>query len=295
MRPFSFDIDGPVFAMDHGGHGDPIVLVHGLGGSHSNWEAIAPSLAAHGRVFALDLAGFGRTPPAGRRSTVDANQQLLHGFIDLLASGPVTLVGNSMGGLITLLQASRHPETVERLVLLDPAAPAWAPTRLHRPWAVTMVTNLIPGLAGMLVQAYERSRDPEQRVKEGFHLIAHDPSGIPRHVWQRHVAMAAERKTHPWAIPAYLEAYRSIVPALVPRRYDRHLAAVEAPTLLIHGREDGIVPIMGAERIARRRPDWTFVPLDGVGHVPMLEAPIRTTEILLRWLHDHSTDVAARA
>ncbi|MFY9588857.1 MAG: alpha/beta fold hydrolase, partial [Actinomycetota bacterium] len=77
------ELDGPVHyaAWDGPSEGPTFVLVHGLGGSHANWMSVGPALAERGRVLAVDLAGFGRTPPAGRRSTIGANRRLLHRFI----------------------------------------------------------------------------------------------------------------------------------------------------------------------------------------------------------------------
>ena len=71
------DVEGPVYVADFGGDGPVMLLVHGLGGAHLNWMAVAPQLAAHHRVYALDLPGFGRSPLAGRRSTIAANVDLV--------------------------------------------------------------------------------------------------------------------------------------------------------------------------------------------------------------------------
>src|SRR5690349_14433892 len=100
------DLDGPVHYVDHGGPaGAPLLgCVHGLGGSHANWSAIAPLLTDRYRVIALDLAGFGLTHGSPRSATVTENRLLLHRFLAEVADGPVVLVGGSMGGLITAMQ-----------------------------------------------------------------------------------------------------------------------------------------------------------------------------------------------
>src|SRR5712692_7938224 len=98
MRSRTVDLDGPLHFADFGGSGPTMVLVHGLGGSHVNWMAVGPALAARARVLAPDLAGFGRTPLAGRSAHLRANQGLLDRFLDAVADGPAVLVGNSMGG-----------------------------------------------------------------------------------------------------------------------------------------------------------------------------------------------------
>jgi pimeloyl-ACP methyl ester carboxylesterase len=98
MQQRIVDLDGPVHYADFGGTGRPIVLVHGLGGSHVNWLGVAPQLAAHGHVLAIDLAGHGRTPSLGRTARVDDNRRLLGRFLETVVGEPAVLVGNSMGG-----------------------------------------------------------------------------------------------------------------------------------------------------------------------------------------------------
>ena len=117
------DRDGPVHYVDYGGsaEGPLMVCVHGLGGSLVNCAAIAPTLSKTCRVLALDLAGFGRTRSHGRSPTVHANRLLLHRFLTEVGGYLVILVGNSMGGLISVMQNAARPETVDGIVLMDPA------------------------------------------------------------------------------------------------------------------------------------------------------------------------------
>src|SRR5262249_51496041 len=119
------DVGGPVHYRQWDGPADgpTFVCAHGLGGSHLNWALVAPGLARRGRVVALDLSGFGLTPPAERGTGLTANWRLLDGFMRALELGPVVLVGNSMGGMLALIQAAHHLETVGRLVLVDAAFP----------------------------------------------------------------------------------------------------------------------------------------------------------------------------
>ena len=93
------DVDGPVHYADYGGpsEGPLLVAVHGLGGSHLNWAAVAPHLVGRCRVLAVDLLGHGRTPSAGRRPDVDGHVAMVDGFLRLVADRPVVLCGNSLG------------------------------------------------------------------------------------------------------------------------------------------------------------------------------------------------------
>ena len=119
------DLSGPVRYLDFGGPADgpAIICVHGLGGSAVNWTAVAPLLTGTCRVLAPDLAGHGLTQSLGRGTDVASNRALLHRFVMSVTGGPVILMGNSMGGMISLLEASAAPAAVAGLVLVDPALP----------------------------------------------------------------------------------------------------------------------------------------------------------------------------
>src|SRR5437867_11908454 len=99
MRSRTIDLDGPVHYADFGGTGPTLVLVHGHGGSHVNWLAVAPVLARRARVLAVVLAGFGRTALGERSAEMNANWVLVERFLDAVAAGPAGRVGNCMGGL----------------------------------------------------------------------------------------------------------------------------------------------------------------------------------------------------
>src|SRR5512140_2959820 len=123
MKLRTVDLDGPVHYADFGGEGRPIVMVHGLGGSHLNWMSVGPALARSARVLAPDLPGFGLSPPGRKGVSMAAARQTLARFIQEVAGGPAVLFGNSMGGLVCALMAGWAPELVTRLVLVNPAQP----------------------------------------------------------------------------------------------------------------------------------------------------------------------------
>src|SRR6202162_1954988 len=135
-------LGGPVAYADHGGLGQPMVLVHGLGGSQQNWMLVASKIAERGyRVSAVELAGFGATGLAGRESTLETNRRIVDRFISHMAKGPVVLVGHSMGGLIAMMQAGANPSSISHLVLLDPAVPL-AKTSPMKPLPAALVRLL---------------------------------------------------------------------------------------------------------------------------------------------------------
>lgn len=277
--------------------GPVFVCVHGLGGSHVNWSLLAPRLAAHGAVYAPDLAGFGLTPPTGRRPTVRDNVDLLAGYIRTVSPDrPVVLLGNSMGGLITILLAAAHPELAAGAVLLAPASPRPLRAPLDRQVVTNFALMAIPGIGERVLALRQHRTTPDEQVRETMRLCAADPAALDTAMLDEHVEIARQRREMPHARAAMLQAARSLLLLLGPRQpvLWRAVAKVTAPTLLLHGGRDRLVTAAGIQALARRRRDWTFVTYDDLGHVPMLEAPERVAEDVERWLASELTAEATR-
>lgn len=284
MRHKVANIDGPVHYIDYGGAGPTALLVHGLAGSALNWMAVGPAIAASYRVLALDLAGFGETPLFGRSAAVGANAALVHGFIQTVVREPVLLAGNSMGGHIALLEAAAHPESVRSLVLVDAAIPGRHVRRPEPMMLGAMAALSVPGLAQNLLNRRTRSLGPEKLVEEALALVCADPSRVDPAVVAAHVRLTRERgHLGPQNGRAFVQATRSIGVRMASPRFWTRVAAVTAPTLVIHGSLDRLIPVSAARELVRRRPDWPLEVLDGVGHVPMMETPNRFLEALTGW------------
>jgi len=279
------DLGGPVHYLDFGGAGPTMVLVHGLGGSHVNWLAAGPRLATRARVLAVDLAGFGRTPLAGRSPRVRANQRLLGRFVDEVAGAPALLVGNSMGGMISVLEAAQHPERVAGLVLVSPSVPRPRGVPLDRLVGTAFAAYAIPGVGERFLARRRAQLGTEGIVRETLRLCCVDPGRVPPEVVAAGLALAREREGMPWADAAFLQAARSLLAVLArPGAYLRVIGSVTVPTLLVHGSGDRLVPLGSGRNVARLRPDWAFEVLDGVGHVPQIEDPGRFAEVVSVWL-----------
>jgi pimeloyl-ACP methyl ester carboxylesterase len=280
------DLGGPVHYVDFGGQDDgrTIVLVHGLGGSHLNWDLLAPLLRRHARVLALDLPGFGRSEPGERRATVQANVEVLDRFLTEVVGKPVVLVGNSMGGMISILEAARSPEAVSELVLLDAAVPG--PRRSLDPLvAATFAVYAIPMVGERFLWLRRQRQTPLRRVRDLLRLCGVDPDAVPGEVIDRSVELIDARQDVIGMDRAFLIAARSLLRLLVdPRTYRAAMAAVTAPVLMLQGDEDRLVPVDAARDVAHRNPGWTYVELDGVGHVPQLQVPERVASEVLTWL-----------
>lgn len=281
------DLGGPVHWVEFGepvSDRPPMVLVHGLGGSHLNWVSSAPALSVHARVAAVDLPGFGLTPTAGRSATVQANAELLGRFIDEVVGEPVVLVGNSMGGMISLLHTDARPETVAALVLVNPSIPQQAHT-LDREVALGIGTTALP-MVGARIARRLRTRAPaRQAVQRVLDLCFADAGRTDPQVVEAAVALAEHRLREAPEDRAFSVAARSLIGVARRRaRYYALMRRIAAPVLLVHGTQDRLVSRAAADKVAQANPSWEYLLMDGVGHTPQMEVPERFGAGVLSWL-----------
>jgi pimeloyl-ACP methyl ester carboxylesterase len=291
------DLGGPVHYVDFGGaKGAPrIVLVHGLGGSHLNWCLLAPRLVEHARVLAVDLIGFGLTHPEGRPATVKTNTALLDRFVHEVAGAPAILVGNSMGGMVSIMEAAANPDAVARLVLIDPALPFVHGVRPDRLVATMFLAYAVPGLGERYLARHRAAVPPRQIVQQVLDLCCADPSRVPAELVTASVALAEERAAVPGLDAAFLGAARSLLRVSARReRYWATMRAISVPVLLLHGERDRLVSVRAAREAAARNPGWAFEVFPDVGHVPQLEVPDAVAERILDWLGAEGATAARR-
>lgn len=293
------DIDGLTHYVDYGGpdDGPRLVLVHGLGGSLTSWAAIAPALARVGRVIAIDLPGFGRSPGRPRQVTLAANQMLLHRFLVQVAGSPAILVGHSMGGTIAAMLSAQHPATTAGLIFVDPAVP----------WQFQDQTSIrLSHLVGDLVQAAstpgEASRQGRamleqalRRARAGYErALQISPQAI-----ERNLAAIRARIEDGQMNSDMLAAAQSLTVTVGRRRdFALMLRRITVPVLMLHGDRDRFVPISAARATARANPTWRLEIATDVGHWPQLEAPEWTLGRILDWLQAEGTgavELARRA
>ena len=281
------DLGVPVHYVDHGGpaQGPVMVMVHGLGGSLVNWAALAPLLTHTYRVLALDLIGFGHTQAGTHSTSVTSNQHMLEQFLSKVAGAPVVLVGNSMGGLITILEATQHPESVTAVVLIDPALPVKVGSQPDPLVAASFGLYAVPHLGRAMLRARRRVRSPEQLAMDVLRLCCVDPARVPPEVLQQHLEMARARSGYPDIDEHFLDAARSLMRMLVRRSsYEATMKAIRVPVLLLHGEKDRLVAIGASRAAAAANPSWRFQVAPDVGHVPQLEVPEWTAARILEWL-----------
>ena len=291
------DIGGPVHYADFGGppRAPLIVCVHGLAGSAANWSALAPLLTRQYRLLAPDLAGHGLTRSARRGTDVQSNRQLLHRFIEHVSAAPVILMGNSMGGMIAVLEASAAADRVAGLILVDPALP-FVPARPDLLVATMFVAGGLPGLGPALLRGVQLL-SPEAIVTSTLSLCCHDPSRVPADAVARHIALARHRAHFPEAAHDMGIATRSVIATAGPggHSYRASIATLRCPVLLLHGERDRLVPVSAARAAAQSHPSWSLIVLPEVGHVPQLEAPRACADAILGWLDGPGRAAAQKA
>jgi pimeloyl-ACP methyl ester carboxylesterase len=277
---------GPVHGVDFGGNGETIVLVHGLGGSTSNWIAVADGLARHGKVLAMDLPGFGLSPPA-RDYRLETHREAIEGFIET-AGSPATLIGNSTGGLLSQMVASHRPDLVRRMVAVAPASPPVFPDpRLDWPTAIRLALQATPGFGEAYGRRFIRTHTPEELVRLSLKMITHQRGRVPLNVIEASIDMARIRRELPWSAEATARTATSIAAFYANRaEHVRMIRAITAPTLVVQGVSDHIVSPTAVERICRLRPDWKLVRMEDTGHTPQMDAPLRFLAEVEPWLSE---------
>jgi len=282
----SIDLDGPVSYRAWDGPADTtFLLIHGLGGSHLNWVQVAPGLAGIGRVLAVDLPGFGRSPLAGRHAGLMDLRRLLGAFLREQATGKVVVAGNSMGGAVAILLAAVEPELVDGLVLTCSALP-WSRGAIPHPLvAAGFAITDTPGLGDAFVSVRLRHLSPERIVQMGLLISTADPRQIPEEIVQLHVELVREQRHDPEAPTAFIQAARSLLRlGRRPEIAHRAMDGVVCPVLLLHGRLDRLVPVRAAEAALARYPAWRGRIFPDLGHVPQMESPGRWLAEVADWV-----------
>ncbi|MDX1469443.1 MAG: alpha/beta hydrolase [Acidimicrobiia bacterium] len=275
---------GLLHHKDYGGNGEAIVLVHGLGGSAVTWDALGPHIARFGRAMAVDLPGFGLSPP-GLDWSLETHSEALADYIDHVGP-PATVVANSMGALISERVAADHPNLVSRLVLISPATPPRFPDpRLDWPTAWRLALQATPGVGRLISKRFISAYSPREMVRVSLQMITHHAGNVPLEVQEALTALAARRRHLPWAADAVPSTATQIAKLFArPWKFVEMIRDIVAPTLVVQGTSDHIVSPTAVEWMCSLRPDWTLVQLENTGHTPQLDAPVRLVSVIGPWL-----------
>jgi len=291
---------GPVDGTDVGAPRERALYVHGLGGASTNWTDLAGLLAVRFDGWALDLPGFGRSqPPPRGRYTVRGHVQTVIEVLEQVADqpgegagGPVHLLGNSLGGLVSLLVAARRPDLVASLTLISPAMPVY---RVPAAFSRALLLLLLPGVPS-LAERRMAGMDPEASVRAVIAMCFGDPSRVSPERVEEAVAEMRERADQPWADRALTRSMRGLITSYLRvggANAWRLARGLRPPTLVLWGAKDRLVDPRLAPRLAAAIPDARLAVLDGIGHVAMLEAPETTARLVLGMVEERVAAVPA--
>ncbi|MFF0741441.1 alpha/beta fold hydrolase [Streptomyces sp. NPDC004111] len=264
------------------------LYVHGLGGSSQNWSALMPLLDGAVASEAIDLPGFGDSPPPPDRDySITAQARAVIRYLDSEGSGPVHLFGNSMGGAVSTRVAAVRPDLVRTLTLISPALPE---IRVQKT-AVPTALLAIPGVAGLFAKL-SRDWTAEQRTRGVTGLCYGDPGRVTPEGFRAAVDEMERRLQLPYFWDVMTRSARGIVDAYTlggQHGLWRQAERVLAPTLLVYGGRDRLVGFRMAHRASAAFRDSRLLSLPDAGHVAMMEYPELVAEAFLGLLGDSGT------
>lgn len=256
-----------VHLRDEGPRDDalPLLLLHGTSDSLHTWDGWTKSLSRTRRVIRVDLPGFGLTGPAAHGDyRIGAYVDFIRALLDQLQLQRVLIAGNSLGGEIAWMSAAAQPQRVAGLVLVDPGGLPFEPDSVPAGFAASRFAPTA-WLSRFLL--------PRPLVKSSVEAVYGNPARVTAAEVDRFFEMALREGNR--------EALGQRVKALLAERgapfYGQAWAQVSAPTLLLWGEKDRLIPPRTAQQyIATRRsdaPPAELKILPGLGHVPQLEDP----------------------
>ena len=254
-------IDGhEIRYLESGSSKNTLVLIHGLGASAERWSNVIPLFADRFRVIVPDLIGFGYSD----KPTVDYTPDFFSEFLEkFFAASNITrpnIIGSSLGGQISAEYASSHSENVEKLILVSPAG--------------TMKQST-PALDAYIMAALYPN---EVSAKNAFEMMEGSGKIIEENVIHEFI----ERMQLPNAKLAFMSTVLGLKNSdtIISK-----LKSILAPTLIIWGGDDPVIPIDHADDFVSTIPDCTFFRMDGCGHTPYVQDPPTFTSKCLEFLN----------
>ncbi|HET7876858.1 MAG TPA: alpha/beta fold hydrolase [Methylomirabilota bacterium] len=254
------ELDGLEMHVVEAGEGPATLLIHGLASFAESWRRTTADLAAHGRVIALDLPGYGQSSKPRHHYGLAFFVESVDRLLRTLGVERVRVVGHSLGGGIAAAYAVAHPERVERLALLSPVVPGFPikPSIVYRVLALPGVGELISGLLtpGLCRFGLERCFVVRDREEIDFFV-------------EHQFAARATREGR----AAYLATLRDVRADFTSQApaYRAALGRWGRPTLVVHGRQDPVVPLAHAAAAVEGIPGAQARWLERCGHFPHIE------------------------
>jgi pimeloyl-ACP methyl ester carboxylesterase len=265
-------VDGNELHHLERGEGEPLLLIMGMSGTHLSWgDPFLDALARDFRVIAYDHRGVGRSSRVDAPFTLAQLADDAAALLDGLGLGSAHVMGVSMGGMVAQELALRHPERIRTLVIGCSYAGG----------AGSALTD--PATFQRLAEAWS-SGDRERALRVGWEINVSREFAGRAGEYQRWREMAL-------ALRVPLQVIALQMQAIGGHDTSSRLARISAPTLVVHGTSDQMLPVANARAIAERIPGARLVELEGVGHLFWWEEPERSAELV----REHARAGAAAA
>ncbi len=250
------------------GQGHPLVLISGLGYTLWQWHRMIPGLAKHYRVIAFDNRGVGRTDkPAGPYSAEMLAEDTA-GLLEALGIEKAHVMGHSMGGFIAQALALSYPEKVAKLILCA--------TNFGGP-------NHVPVTPEAMAVLSDVSGDPVERFKRGL-MVSCAPGFAEAHpeIIAEWIEYRAQNPIEPLPYQAQMAIGLGLLSAQAS--FEEKLPSVQAPTLILFGKHDKVVPPENASLLAEKIPDSQIQILPNAGHFFPVEVPEAANTVISQFL-----------
>lgn len=240
-----------------------LVLVHGLGASADRWARVIPLFAKTFRVVVPDLLGFGHSDRPSIDYTLEFFSDFLEDFFTHTGISSPFLIGSSMGGQIVATYAISNPQKVKKLVLVSPAG---------------FMVKSTAVLDAYVMAALYPNRDIAAKA---FDMM--DSSGVP--IDRAVVDDFVSRMKQPNAKFTFMSALLGLQNSKMTRSM---LETISAPTMLIWGTDDPVIPITLANNFVSAIPNCQFLSMEGSGHTPYVQNPQAFTKHVLGFFNDNA-------
>lgn len=263
------------------GTGKPLLLIHGFGASIGHWRKNIPILAEQGyRVFALDLLGFGASDKPPIDYTLELWQQQIKDFWSAHINEPTVFIGNSIGGLISLMLMTNCPEITAGGVLINCAGGL-----NHRPDELKFPLNLVMSAFTKLISSpvtgkfiFNNIRRKNQ-IRRTLYQVYRDRTAVTDEL--------IDLLHTPSCDPGAQKVFASVLSAPSGSNPQELLPHLQHPLLILWGTEDPWTPITGAkiyQELAANHPNVEFKVIEGAGHCPHDENPDEVNKLIFNWL-----------
>lgn len=255
------------------GQGQPVILIHGFGGSMWQWEHQQTPLSAQVRLITPDLIGSGLSDKPDIEYLPEQMLEYFVGFMDALQTRQATLVGNSMGAGLAIGMALAHPDRVSQLILID-GLPANVREKLTSPSIKRALNTSAPSwlvsfgnwlFGGFMIESILRE-------------IVHDPALLTPAVIER----SNRNRQRPGLIAPTMSAADNL--PLWEAGFAKRIGEITQPTLILWGEDDRVFPIVVGEELQRTIKTSSLIRIPQAGHIPQWERPDLVNQAMIDFL-----------